>query len=735
MDGSALESLYGIARNAGTMSKNNEELLKEIRENFDYASNYWQKIMDEGDIDMSFVSGDPWPARERAAREVRGQERPCLVYDEAGQFINQVVNEARMQNLAVSVLPEGNGSNDEKAELRGNKIREIEYKSKAQAAYIKAYECAVQRSMGFAKVGKRYVSPDSFDMELFVAPVPNPSSILVDPSCKEADFSDMQFLFELQRIPHKQFKRDYPDAQTTSFTSDMMVEYSKWVGETDVMVAAYWYIVKERRTLLHIELADGGEALAFQDDLKKAGKKLSNGMITGVDQFGQDVIEGRILRKRTSETPEVYQCITNGVEILEEIEWDGKYIPYGVCTGPEYYVNSGAGPERQIHSLIRKARNPLMMVNYYVSTEAEIIGQVPKSPYIGYEGQFEGHEEEWENVSRVPIPYLQAKAQTEATGGQVLPLPQQTRYEPPIQALEMGKESSRRSVQSAMGISSLPTAAQRQNEKSGVALRQIASQQQQGSFHFFDNYRQNFLEHMGRIMNDLLNKTYDTPRDTGFRSMDGRHEVKRINERVEDEKTGELVEHSFGDEDYSVTISTGPSSDSQREEANSFLDALAGTPMGARVMDLIVKMKQLGPIGEEIAKRLTPPDVAAQEEMGDIPPAVQQKLTEYQQAIESLNAHAEMIEEQNRQLKSDILKQALENEGKIKLKLLDIRGELLVLSVQQEGETAKAVSNAVLQSALKKLDAEIGQETQAQGILLQKAIEPPAEEKPLQTNE
>jgi len=717
------------------MSKNNDDLLKEIRENFDYAMNYWRKTYDEMDVDMSFVSGDPWPARERAAREVRGQERPCLVYDEAGQFINQVVNEARMQNLAVSVLPEGNGSNDEKAELRGNKIREIEYKSKAQMAYIKGYECAVQGSIGFAKVGKRYISPDSFDMELYVAPIPNPRSILLDPSCKEADFSDMTFLFEFDRIPHKKFKEDYPDAQTTSFTSDMMVEYSRWVGESDIMIAAYWYIVKERRTLLHLQMADGSEALAFQDDLKKAGKRVSNGMILGVDDMGQEVIEGRILRKRVSETPEVYQCITNGIEILEEIEWDGKYIPYGVCTGPQYYVNTGAGPERQIHSLIRKARNPLMMVNYYVSTEAEIIGQVPKSPYVGYEGQFEGHEDEWENVNRVPLPYLQAKALTEATGGQVLPLPQQTRYEPPIQALEMGKESSRRSVQAAMGISSLPTAAQRQNEKSGVALRQIASQQQQGSFHFFDNYRQNFLEHMGRIMNDLLNKTYDTPRDTGFRGMDGKHEVKRINQEIEDEKTGEMVEHSFGDEDYSVTISTGPSSDSQREEANTFLDGLAATPMGPRVMDLIVKMKQLGPIGEEIAKRLTPPDIAAQEQMGDIPPQVQQKLTEYQQAIEALNAHAEMIEKENEVLKSDILKQALENEGKYKLELLKIKGELLVLSVQQEGEAAKAVSDAVIQSEMRKLDAEIGQETQAQAILLQEAIKPPAEEKPLQTNE
>jgi len=393
------------------MTAKHDELLKEIRENFDYALTYWKKIRDEAQIDMRFITGDPWPAKERAARSVRGQERPCLVFDESAQYVNQVVNEARMQNLAVTVTPEGSGSNDKTAELRANKIREIEYKSNAQSAYSKAYEDAVQRSYGFAKVIKRYVSPDSFDQELRIVRIPNPDCILLDPSCKEADFSDMKFLFEFDRISHKDFKKQYPDAETTSFSTEMMAERSSWVGENDVMVAAYWYVEYEKRTLLHIQMADGSEALAFQDELKKNGRNLSNGMVTVKDELGGEVIEGRILRKRVSETPEIHQCITNGIEILEEIEWDGKYIPYGVCIGKEMYVDTGSGPERQIHSLIRLARDPLMMVNYYRSTEAELIGQTPKSPYIGYEGQFEGHEDEWEQVNRVPFPYLQAKAQ------------------------------------------------------------------------------------------------------------------------------------------------------------------------------------------------------------------------------------------------------------------------------------------------------------------------------------
>ena len=39
-----------------------------------------------------------------------------------------------------------------------------------------------------------------------------------------------------------------------------------------------------------------------------------------------------------------------------------------------------------------------------------------------------------------------------------------------------------------MGITPLPTAAQRQNEKSGIALERMENLEALGSFHFVDGY-------------------------------------------------------------------------------------------------------------------------------------------------------------------------------------------------------------------------------------------------------
>src|SRR3974390_231982 len=99
----------------------NYDLLKEIRENFDYDMDMWKDIRQAGTEDMRYVSGDPWPPAERTEREK--MNRPCLVFDELSQYTNQLVNEIRQNKRSVKVLPAGNGSSEDSAENRANIIR------------------------------------------------------------------------------------------------------------------------------------------------------------------------------------------------------------------------------------------------------------------------------------------------------------------------------------------------------------------------------------------------------------------------------------------------------------------------------------------------------------------------------------------------------------------------------------------------------------------------------------
>src|SRR5690606_29232399 len=80
---------------------------------------------------------------------------------------------------------------------------------------------------------------------------------------------------------------------------------------------------------------------------------------------------------------------------------------------------------------------------------------------------------------------------------------------------------------------------------------------------------------------------------------------------------------------------------SQWDKASDFLDLLATNPAFTPiVMDLVITMKQLGPLGKKLSERfekLLPPQVREPKEgEPQIPPEAQQQLAQMQQMIQAL---------------------------------------------------------------------------------------------------
>src|SRR5262249_1659815 len=154
-----------------------------------------------------------------------------------------------------------------------------------------------------------------------------------------------------------------------------------------------------------------------------------------------------------------------------------------------------------------------------------------------------------------------------------------------------------------------PTAAQRRNEKSGVALEKIDDMEQLGAFQFVDRYENGFLSNMGWQINELITPILDTTREMPISEPDGSRTVLHVIGNTShpiDEQGGypEPTEEDHlhtGKGDFDVTISTGPSYQSEREEQAEFLDQLVGnlqelmqlqpgTP-SAKVLALAIRMR------------------------------------------------------------------------------------------------------------------------------------------------
>lgn len=681
-----------------------ETLLEEIRSRFDYASDQWREIRDEGDKDMLCVAGEVWEALDPAGMAQRDAAmRPMITSDELGQYFNQIINDVRANPIAMKFDPTGDGANDKGAEFYADKAREIEYRSHAQIGYTTAFENTVQRSFGWVRVNTKRAHLKTRNQEIWIESVPDPNSIVPDPDFKRPDFSDGRYLFVIEQHDTKEFKRRWPKAKVTDFTGEIALQAPAWVKGSKVQVAEYWKIKTKTRKLGAWRLPDGREIEEFEDDLAA--------IPPGAVKIGESI---------DVEEPTVCQYITNGIEILETNEWAGKYIPFAACLGKVLYVTRGGLTKRMIMSMTRLARSPYMLLCYYRTQQAEMAGMMPKAPVQAYEGQMRGHETEWQKAAHEPVAFLYFKGTTEATGSQILPPPSRIDYNAGehLQSLEMCAEGARRAIQAAMGGSPLPTQAQRQNQKSGVALRQVESSTQKGSFHFIDHYH-DMIRQVGVMVEDLMDKIYDTARDVGTMQANEEAQTVSINGQPKVNTNGEIEQPISTKGTYNVTCSTGPSTESTRQAASDFADELVqNQQVFPLIASEVVKLKNLGPIGDRIADALEvlkPPELRKQKDGSPpLPPEAQAAMAENAQLKQQLQQASQAIETDQAKQQATIKKAEIDAQKDTQLAQLNAqieqaKGQLQLQMQQMKDQTALQI--AQLEAEMKRIelaqDAEI----------------------------
>ena len=662
---------------------------KEIRDAYQDFRNAWQDIRNEAQEDMRAISVQgPWSDEDRDAR--KGSGRPCIHLDQLNQFLAQVNGNARKSKRAIKAIPKGNGANDQDAQKRSAAIMGIEERSQAQPIYLGAFQSQIERSYGFSVIRTEYKDDSSFDQEILIKPIMNPDTVLLSPYYKQPDASDIPEAFFLDLISKKDFKREYPKARVTDFADEDSNDstISDWIKEKYVQRAEFWKVQSALKTLLLVETVDG--ATVFSEDEWKAAK--------------QRGATGLVKRDRKVVIPKVFQYLTNGVEILDKVSWDGSRIPIISCLGPERWTTEGGTAKRQLLSMVRFARDPQMLLDYFASGECEEAGQIPKAPFVGAVGQFETDKETWDEITQVPHTRAQYDIVLDSGGVQVPP-PARPVWVPNFQVWEIAKESAIRAIQAGMGITPLPDAAQRRNQKSGVALEKIDDMISLGAYPFVDRFENGFLHNMGWQINELITPVIDTQREMPIAQPDGKRSTMQLvgntSHPIADDGTYEVQgldegHLHTGKGDFDVTLTTGPSQDSERQEQDEFVDSLIdnianlpqpGTP-AAKVLALGIRMRPtLGPIGQQIA------------DVFDPPPADPNMPPQAQAAIQQLQSQLQLATQENSALH-------MERAGKV----LEQQTKLIIQQIKEDGDNQRAQ----LANDIKVLLAEVSTKAQSE---------------------
>lgn len=560
-------------------------------------------------IDHKFAAGEQW---NQTVREWREEVRPgnpfplpCLTINTLPQYIGQVIGDRRANATSIKVLPRENG--DVKvANVRSELIRSIELQSRADRVYQSTFEQLVTGGLGNFRIDLDYAYDDAFERDLFIRAIPNPMSVLWDPFATDPTGRDAGWCFVSDKISRDEYKRRFKDKAETQLDAPGLSE-GGWVEAETIRIAEFWQIIEKPRTIALMQ--DG----SIQDVTDKKEAAWKDQVFVGTD--GKP-------RIRNSPRKFASMILTNGEDQLSDLfELPLCRLPIIRATGREVWI----GDKRVRFGLVRFSRDPQLLKNYWRSVVAELLMSAPRANFMAQASAVEGRIGDWPNTlvyndnTEAPI------ASTQANLAAIL-------NEAQMCAQDMKDTTGLHDA--SLGIQS--------NETSGIAIQRRQHEGDIATIIYHDNMNSSMME-AGEILNDLIPLVYDTARTIRVVGADEAAKMVKIN----DPSDPEAIDLAVGR--YDVTISTGPTYMTRRQEASSSMIEMARVaPQLLEVAGDLIAKAQDWPDADLIAeriKRTIPPQLLGPDEQNDQdvdPVEEQQKAMQQQQAQEMQQQQQEM---------------------------------------------------------------------------------------------
>ena len=457
-----------------------------------------------------------------------------------------------------------------------------------------------------------------------------------------------------------EFKEKFPKADGSSFEDMELGEAGQlWFEDGKIRVAKVWKKVPVKKFML----------------------LLSDGRTVWEDQLTDEDAQLQVMRSREANTHEVWCWIQSATEILEgPNRLPGKMIPLVPVYGEEMNIQG----KIQFRGLIRTAKDPQRSLNYARTTQAEILAQQPKSPWLlGASQMTAALKGLWSKANSSKLPYLLYDDKSNPN------LPQRQPPALPSQGYMMEVEQAEMDIQRATGYYEAAVGNQG-NEVSGRAILARQNRADDGVQVFSDNLAAS-IEHAGRILLELIPVYYDTNRVLRLRGEDESSREVEINKPVlkvdENGRVIRAVQHDLTRGKYDIRIYVGPGYKTKMlEAADSMFAFLQAVPQAFPFVADLIMLTQDWPMANEFAERLkhmVPPGAITDEE----PTEEQQKAMNQQQQLEMLRLRKE-FEKLDAEINKD---KAAAAKDLASARTTAVKGELDRANIEKtEAETLKA---------------------------------------------
>lgn len=659
------------------LPKNDAELLKKIQDKVDAWYSFWAENNEHYKQQFSFImGGEQWD--ESSVTSFKQSDTYPFTMNMLKKMANSILGEQQRNTSDFQVVPLDEKANKNSATIIQNILRTISLSTNSKEAEQVEFISKTIGGYGAIRLEHDYEDIDTFNQNILIKAVYDPTTCGWDPQAKESHKGDGKYCFYYYTVSKDEYKKAIGKDEIKELKSfSLPLSNFQWSTEGSA-VCLYFYEkkFKEKKILL---LEDN---TAIEEEKYKA---ISEAVALGMLEKAPEIIDERMVSD-----VEIIAYKFIGEYLVEKTIFPGKELPIIFGKGACDYVLNG---KQVIKGFFADAEGAQIYRNYLVSKSADLVKKYNPAQWIGDNENFEGNEEYWQNPSRVAsaLPY---KAKVDpVTGALIRPEKVPPSTLPPH--LFEQTQLAGNDIPNIVGVYDSQLGAQG-NEVSGAAIDARTERGSNNTFVLF-NASHMLIDRMGKVMLGMIKELYQTERLLALDTQEEGMQQVAINQKV-DEYT---INNDIVNGKYGVVVKAGSSFEAQKRQYLEMLMQFAqsvgviNTPIGqfsgAQYFgDIILDAIPLPGMNEASGrmKYAIPEQIVAAGKGKKIPPPPphpnqQVELANKKLAVEDKRIEAEMIK-QNQRSAAEIMKANIDKESSYMnsiTKLLEHnikRGEMLM---------------------------------------------------------
>lgn len=497
--------------------------LKRIKKNVDKFYDYFRD---------NYISWHKWRRflyvsnlSKRDLAYLRKLEKPEIEFNILEAYVSRQKGEFAKQEPSIEVQPGNNKKVDSAviATVEGH-IRHSEQLMREDNTAYQIYDDMMSGGYSVAEVYTKYSDEMSFEQDIGVRRVFDPTLCGFDPVAKESHKGDGEYCFEIMPYREKEFKELFPQVDISQLNYSRQLDKFNWSykNNSEKIIMLCTYYEKKKKRVKIVKLAD--ENVMFEKDYEK--------FLIDWEMDAKNEQPPAIVDERMTEVTNIvrYRFIENAV--IDYKETDFSYLPLVFMDGNSVTIRENMESESKQYTrpYFYQARGSQQLKNLAGQTLANEIETMVQHKFKIPE---EGIPNQQEYIDALTSPQL----------GNVLVYKQFKDKEPNVR-LDPIQEVARvptppevansfigadQTTQNILGTYDAALGIQKQ-QLSGVAIIEGATQSNATAMPCIVGYL-NGLNQIALIKVDLIPKYYVTPRSIPVINKEGKRVYQMINQQ------------------------------------------------------------------------------------------------------------------------------------------------------------------------------------------------------------